>query len=112
MKITLENTDEVGAIGIDVGDVQVQVPARIWVGSTESGIPVVAFITRIAAIGDPTEFERELSQPPTFVVEGTHQALKARVTEARALLVAWYNNRAEMENGELIEVETQNWLSK
>ena len=69
MKITLENTDEVGAIGIDVGDVHVQVPARIWVGTTESGIPVIAFITRIGALGDPTEFERELSQPPTYVVE-------------------------------------------
>jgi hypothetical protein len=68
VKITLENTDQVGAIGID----GVQVPARIWLGTTESGIPVIAFITRIGVLGgaDPTEFERELSEAPTYVVEG------------------------------------------
>jgi hypothetical protein len=66
VKITLENTDEVGAIGVG----GVQVPARIWIGTTESGIRVIAFITRIAALGDPTEFERELAEAPTLVVEG------------------------------------------
>ena len=68
MKITLESTDEVGTI--QVGDWQVRVPARIWVGTTESGIPVVAFITRIGVPAgcDPAELERELSEPPTRVL--------------------------------------------
>lgn len=67
MKITLESTAEVGMLGID----GCEVPARIWVGSTESGIPVMAFITRIGVLagGDPTEFERELTEAPTFVVD-------------------------------------------
>ena len=66
MKITLESTEEVGAIGI----YGVQVPARIWIGETESGIPVIAFITRIGVLAghDPSEFERELSEPPTRVI--------------------------------------------
>jgi hypothetical protein len=68
VKITLESTSEVG--GIWVGDCLAPVPARIWIGTTESGIPVVAFITRIGVSDghDPTEFERELSEPPTSVI--------------------------------------------
>ncbi len=48
------------------------VPARIWEGHTESGIPVVAFVTRIAVEeGQPPsayeQFERDLRQarPPS-----------------------------------------------
>ena len=68
MKITLESTSEVE--GILVGDCPVRVPARIWVGGTESGVPVVAFITRIGVPAgcDPAELERELAQPPTRVI--------------------------------------------
>jgi hypothetical protein len=68
VKITLENTSEVG--GSLVGDCPVRVPARIWVCETESGVPVVAFITRIGVPAgcDPAELERELAQPPTKVV--------------------------------------------
>jgi len=66
MKITLESTPEVGRLEVD----GCQVPARVWVGMTESGIPIVAFITRIGFPegADATEFERELSQAPTNVV--------------------------------------------
>jgi hypothetical protein len=45
------------------------VPARIWEGTTAAGVPMVAFITRVAVRGDldSTEFERELQEcaPPT-----------------------------------------------
>lgn len=44
MKITLESTTKLVALGIDGATV----PARVWQGETESGIPVHAFITRIA----------------------------------------------------------------
>lgn len=39
------------------------VPARIWEGQTSSGIPIHAFITRIAVenSGDHSEFEAELA---------------------------------------------------
>lgn len=68
MKITLESTPELGTI--EVGGVQV--PARIWVGSTARGVPIVAFITRIGVPDgfDPTEIEQELTEPPTTFVEG------------------------------------------
>lgn len=44
MKIIIESTTEVTEIIVN----GVTVPARIWQGETESGIPVQAFITRIA----------------------------------------------------------------
>ncbi len=43
MKITVENTDSI--VTLDIGGKSV--PARIWEGTTDTGVPVVAFITRI-----------------------------------------------------------------
>jgi hypothetical protein len=61
MKVTLESTTKI----VEVNGV----PARCWEGKTDSGIPVIALITRIAVPnGHPTEqFERELleQRPPT-----------------------------------------------
>ncbi len=63
MKITIESTNNI--VTLVVGGVDV--PARIWQGETESGIPVHAFITRIAPEiprEDPRQeqFERELQE--------------------------------------------------
>lgn len=58
MKVTLESTDKL--VELDVGPAVVH--ARIWEGRTDTGIPVHAFITRIA-VGqeqDQTQFEEEL----------------------------------------------------
>jgi hypothetical protein len=44
MKITIENTTKIVMLVID----DRAVPARVWQGETESGIPVQCFITRIA----------------------------------------------------------------
>lgn len=64
MKITLENTTKIVHIN--------GVPARIWAGQTESGIPVHCYVTLIAVPeGRPAEeyakFEQELQtcKPPT-----------------------------------------------
>ena len=40
------------------------VPARIWEGTTDSGIPVHAYVTRIAVHkdADASQFERELQE--------------------------------------------------
>src|SRR5205814_944901 len=56
MKLTLANTDRIVHVN--------GVPARIWEGTTESGIPVIAFVTRLAvkAESTPPEFERELAE--------------------------------------------------
>lgn len=65
MKITIESTDKVVLLATETGDV----PARLWQGKTDSGIPVMCFITRIAPEvlpDDPgfkeavAEFEAEL----------------------------------------------------
>lgn len=44
-----------------------EIPARIWEGTTASGIPCHAYITRIACheSADTTEFQRELQEHRT-----------------------------------------------
>lgn len=56
MIVTLVSTEKVVEIN--------GVPARIWEGTTSSGIKCHAFITRIAVSKDQdtTQFERELQQ--------------------------------------------------
>ena len=61
MKLTIENTDKI--ITLD------GVPARIWKGWTDSGIPVLCYVTRIAVAieEDSRVFETELQghHPPS-----------------------------------------------
>lgn len=61
MKVTLESTTRI----VDVNGHQ----ARVWEGTTESGIHVYALIPRIAAHkdNDLSQFERELQEqrPPS-----------------------------------------------
>lgn len=68
MKITIHNTSHITKLETPTGDV----PARVWEGTTESGIPVHCYITRLAPtipVDDPrqAEFVRELQEqePPT-----------------------------------------------
>jgi len=58
MKITMESTSQLTEIN--------GVPARVWEGKTERGVPVTCFITRVAvqADQDQAEFERELREAP------------------------------------------------
>ena len=67
MKITIESTSKLVTLVVDGRDV----PARVWQGETADGIPVQAFITRIAPEipkSDPridaltAQFERELKR--------------------------------------------------
>ena len=72
MKITLENTPRL--VEIDTrhltaaqGLTEGVVPARIWEGETESGIPVICFVTRVLVHKDATpeqmrQFEIELQE--------------------------------------------------
>ena len=61
LKITIESTNKVIEF-VSSETVWSPVPARVWEGHTESGIPVVAFITRIAVHRerDQSQFEEEL----------------------------------------------------
>lgn len=67
MKITIESTSKLVELQTESGAV---VPARVWEGHTEQGIPVHCYITRIA-IGEnePAEvherFKRELQEQRT-----------------------------------------------
>ncbi len=58
MKITIESTDRIITLVADSGSV----PARLWEGTTDSGIKVQVAVTRIAAeSGENLEqFEKEL----------------------------------------------------
>jgi hypothetical protein len=61
MKLQIESTDRV--VTID------GVPARVWEGTTESGIPCICFVTRVAVHNDhdSSQFARELleQRPPS-----------------------------------------------
>lgn len=65
MKVELHNTTKIVELSTPTGTV----PARVWEGHTNDGIPVIAFITRIAAERDRdlAEFERDLQEmsPPS-----------------------------------------------
>lgn len=60
MRVTLESTDKIVDLKTPTGIV----PARLWEGTTESGIACHAFITRIAVHkdADNSQFERELQE--------------------------------------------------
>lgn len=60
MKVTLESTTKIVTLVIDGQDV----PARVWEGKTEEGIPCHALITLIAVHKDEdaAEFERDLQR--------------------------------------------------
>ncbi len=70
MKVPLESTSKIITLN--------SAPARLWEGTTESGVPVVAFISRIAVpSGQPQgEFEKELQEhrPPRPELAGTFDA--------------------------------------
>ncbi len=61
MKIQIESTTKVVQLEVSPGRT---VPARIWEGHTDSGIPVHCYITRIAcdAGADQSQFQRELEE--------------------------------------------------
>lgn len=46
MKVTIESTDRIVELATRGGAVM---PARIWQGVSEAGVPVLVFVTRIAA---------------------------------------------------------------
>jgi hypothetical protein len=60
MRVELRNTSKVVVLaGADGSTMH----ARVWEGTTDNGVPVIAFITRIAAQRDSdlSEFEAELA---------------------------------------------------
>ena len=63
MKITIENTSKIVELETGAG----VVPARVWEGATETGIPVHCYVTRIAVARDldASRFERELVETRT-----------------------------------------------
>jgi hypothetical protein len=56
MKLIIENSEQI----VEVNGV----PARVWLGRTESGIDVQCLITRIAVLktDDCSQFDRELHE--------------------------------------------------
>jgi len=60
MKVTLESTTKIVELTLNGQTL----PARIWEGTTEHGIPCHAYITRIAVHQDldASQFERELQE--------------------------------------------------
>lgn len=78
MKITLENTEQIVEYTVQSGSRDslkstrgLLGQARVWVGQTESGIPVQALIMRIAVANTErqAEFEQALREQPVPVPE-------------------------------------------
>lgn len=71
MQVYLHSTSRVVHLELpaELEGVRVAVPARVWEGRTAKGVPVIAFITRIAAERDQdlAEFEQDLAEqrPPS-----------------------------------------------
>lgn len=65
MKVELTSTTKIVMLATNDG----VIPARVWEGKTDSGIPCHAYITRIAVAKDQdaTQFDRELQEckPPS-----------------------------------------------
>jgi len=63
MEVKLTSTSKIVELELNGA----RVPARIWEGHTASGIPVIAWITRIAAERDQdlAEFDRDLAEQAT-----------------------------------------------
>ena len=63
MRVTLTSTTRIVDVVAETGAV---VPGRVWEGRTDSGIPVFAVVTRIAARDDDatdlSQFEAELQR--------------------------------------------------
>ena len=66
MKVILESTDKIVSLETAAG----AVPARIWEGQTDSGVPVHAYITRVAV--------------PTNLPAAAHEQFKRELAEQRA----------------------------
>lgn len=77
MKLVLESTDTLTTITINGREV----PARIWQGTTEKGVPCHAYITRISCHKDLDngEFERELREEPHTRIREDLQGLDLRL---------------------------------
>lgn len=66
MKVTLESTEQIVSFRYDQGTGEYQAKGRVWVGTTDTGIPVQALIVRIAVENQHSQeaFERELLETP------------------------------------------------
>lgn len=70
MKVTLESTTKI--VELVLADGTICPYARLWEGTTESGVPIHAFVLRIAVANDQdhTQFDAELleQRPPSAAV--------------------------------------------
>lgn len=66
MKVTIESTEQIVSFRYDQGTGEYQAQGRVWVGTTESGIPVQMLVVRVAveSAERQEEFERELQEKP------------------------------------------------
>jgi hypothetical protein len=75
VKITIESTDKITTLD--------GVRARLWNGVTESGVPCLVFVSRLAVANgeDQSQFERELAETPP-----PREVAARSVFEARTVL--------------------------
>lgn len=71
MKITIESTPELAQVN--------GLPIRVWTGTTESGTPILALVTRLTVPegADASELRRDLAEPPTRVRDADGEYIAA-----------------------------------
>lgn len=75
MKVTLESTGKI--VDLDASLHRNPVRARVWQGETESGIPVMAFVTYISP-----ELDKADARQAEFLAELEQQAAPRAAVEA------------------------------
>lgn len=70
MKIIIENTQEFVELRNDVG---VSIPARVWRGETDDGVPLVAFVLAVS----PQTHDPQVLARFGFELEDTGRAQQA-----------------------------------
>lgn len=77
MKITIQPTDKL----VTLVDGDNEMPARLWEGTTENGIPVHCWVTRVSVkvTHDQAAFERELQAKPFLMASADFAAIPNRL---------------------------------
>lgn len=74
MRVTIENTPKIITLEGPHGEMA----ARVWEGTTESGIPVVCFVTRVLVQeGQPVEVYEKFARELKETAKATSRAAEA-----------------------------------
>jgi hypothetical protein len=113
MKVTIESTSKIVELN--------GVPARVWEGTTDSGIKVHCFVTRIAIDKDETRMyfekvsiENELPQIGKFVttIDEANEQRVYRLVQVEPIGLSWNMRDADGINSPNNNLKITHWLKE